>query len=133
MKQYFCIIFTSTKIIRLGNFKKIDVKVAVNMPNNIVGTCTLLPSLEREGLHIQNKKYNSIENNVLNIAQPENLPMNIKLELLNRNTNNTTFRIRKKKWIFCDDKWRGGTHSTEIQRGNKKWQLIIKYITMKIS
>ena len=58
-------------IIRPGDSTNIDIKVAVIMPNNIVKTYTL-------NIHI-------------NI----NLPWNIKLELLNKNTNNTTFRIRK--------------------------------------
>ena len=96
-------------------------KVAVNMPNNIKETCTSLISLEREGLCIQNNQYISIENNVLNIGQLANLPWNIKLKSLTRNTNNTTFKIgkRQKSWIFYDNKQRGGTLSNEIQRGQK--------------
>ena len=74
-------------------------KVPANMPNNIVGTCTLLPSLKRERLRIQNNQYTSIENSIVNTGQPINFPWNIKLKSLNRNTNNTTFRIRKRQEI----------------------------------
>ena len=74
-------------------------KVAVNMPNNVVRTYTLLPSLERKELRIQNNEYILIENNVLNIGQPVNLQWNINLKLLNRNTNNTKFRFRKRQEV----------------------------------
>ena len=107
-------------------------KVAVNMPNNIVGTCTLLLSPEREELRIQNNQYVSIEKNVLNIGQPVNLPWNIKLELLNRNTNITTLRIRKRQetGYFMTINEVMEVFQLKYKEEIKKRQHIIKYVTV---
>ena len=82
-----------------GDLRKIDMKVGVKLPSNIIGTCTLITFLERESPNIQNSSYISTENNIANINQPTDLPWWINLELLNRSTNNTTFRFIKRQDI----------------------------------
>ena len=58
-----------------------------------------MPLLEGEGLSIQNNSYISTENNVANFNQPIDLSWQINIELLNKSTNNTTFRFRKRQEI----------------------------------
>ena len=65
--------------LRPGEFKKIDMKIGVKLPNNIIGTCTLIPSLEREGLSIENSSFISTENNIANVNQPNRLTIADKL------------------------------------------------------
>ena len=79
--------------------KKTYMKFGVKLPNNIIGTCSLITFLEREGPSIQNSSYISTKNNIANINQPIELPWWINLGLLNRSTNNTTFRFIKRQEI----------------------------------
>ena len=72
-------------------------KFGIKLPNSIIETCVLITFLEREGPSIQNSSYISTENNIANINQPIELPWLINLGLLNRRTNNTTFRFIKRQ------------------------------------
>ena len=70
--------------------------------------------------------------NVLNIGQPVNLPWNIKLELLNRNTNITTLRIRKRQetGYFMTINEVMEVFQLKYKEEIKKRQHIIKYVTV---
>ena len=97
LRNNVCALYSPERIkLRPGDFTKIDMKVDVKLPNNIIGTCTLILSLEKKDLSIQNNQYISTENNIVNINQPIDLPWQINLELLNKSTNNTIFRFTKR-------------------------------------
>ena len=55
--------------LRPGEHKSINMNVGVTLPQNIEGTCILLPSLTNERLHLENCANISNESNIANSNQ----------------------------------------------------------------
>ena len=69
--------------LRPGEHKSINVKDVVTLPQNIEGTCILLPSVTNELLYLENCASISNELDITNSNQPFPLLCNIHFELLN--------------------------------------------------
>ena len=94
-KNVFVLYSPQRIILRPGNYTQVDMKTSVYIPDEIVATCTLLPTFQQSVLKLENNNYISVIDNMINIHEPLNLPWKIQLELLNRNIDNITFSINK--------------------------------------
>ena len=81
-----------------GEFKRVGMKLSIHLPEQIITACTLLSSFSENGLKLENSRYISADNNIINFIQPINLPWKVQLELVNRSINNV-FSIRKRQEI----------------------------------
>ena len=81
-----------------GEFKKVDMKLSICLPEQIVKACTLLPAFSKNKLKLENCQYISADNNIINLNQPINIPWKPQLELVNGNMN-TVFLINKRQEI----------------------------------
>ena len=81
--------------LRLGEFKHVNMKVAVRMPEQIVAACVLLPMLSKNGLKLESFQYISAGKNFCNANQPVNLPWRIHFDLVNRSTEGAISTICK--------------------------------------
>ena len=81
-----------------GETAKLDVKISICPPNQIIFGCTLLPIFCKNGLKLENCFHISADNNTMNLNQPINLPSKLQVELVNRRSN-TTFSIRKRQEV----------------------------------
>ena len=66
------LVLYSPERIRLqqGEFKKIDMKLSIRLPNQIIATCVFLPSFSKNGFKFENCQYISVDNNIDNLNQP---------------------------------------------------------------
>ena len=81
-----------------GKTTKVDMKLSIHPPNQIIFGCTLLSVFCKNGLKLENCFHISADNNTMNLNQPINLPSKLQLELVNRRSN-TTFSIRKRQEV----------------------------------
>ena len=90
----------SPESIRLepGEFKKVDMKLSIHLPEQIITACILLPSFSKNGLKLENWQNISADNNTINFNQPVNLLWKVQLELVNSSMN-TIFSICKRQQI----------------------------------
>ena len=89
--------YSSERItIQPGECKKVDAKLSIRLPEQIVTCCTLLLTFSKNGLKLENCQYISTDNNIINFNQLINLPWKLQLDLVNRSMN-TTFLISKKQ------------------------------------
>ena len=89
--------YSSERIkIQPGGYRKIDMKLSIRLPQQIVTCCTLLLTFSENGLKLENCQYISTDNNIINFNQPIILPWKLQLDLVNRSMN-TTFLISKKQ------------------------------------
>ena len=79
-----------------GEYKKIDMKLSICLPEQIIIAYTVLPSFRENGLKLENCHCISTGNNIMNFNQLINLPWKQKFDLVNRG-NNTTFSTCKKQ------------------------------------
>ena len=87
--------YSSERIkIKPGEYKKVDMKFSIRLPEQIT-CCTLLLTWEN-GLKLGSCQYISTDNNIINSNQPINLPWKLQLDLVNRSMD-TTFLISKKQ------------------------------------
>ena len=92
--------FIRQKELQLGEFKYVNMKVAVQMPEEIVAVGTLLPTLSKNGLKLENFQYISTDNNICNANQPVNLPWKIHFDSVNRSTSGAIFTIFKNQELM---------------------------------
>ena len=83
-----------------GEFKYVNMKVAVQMPEEIVAVGTLLPTLSKNGLKLENFQYISADNNICNANQPVKLPWKIHFDSVNRSTSGAIFTIFKNQELM---------------------------------
>ena len=81
-----------------GETAKLDVKISICPPNQIIFGCTLLPIFCKNGLKLENCFHISADNNTMNLNQPINLPWKLQFKLVNRSLK-ATFSIRKRQEI----------------------------------
>ena len=68
-------------------------KMSVRLPEQIIATCILLPTLCKNGLCLESFQYISANNNICNANQPIDSPWKLHFELVNRSTNTVFFNI----------------------------------------
>lgn len=91
------VLYLSERIkVQPGENKKIEMKLSICLPQQIITACALLPSFSENGLKVENCHHISTGNNMMNFNQPINSPWKLKFDLVNR-SNNTTFSTRKKQ------------------------------------
>ena len=83
--------------LRPGEFKHVNMKLVVRIPEEIIAACVLLPTLSKNGLKLESFQCISADNNICNTNQPANLPWKIKFDLVNRSTGGAIFIIHKKQ------------------------------------
>ena len=81
-----------------GEFKKLEIKLSIRLPEQITTAFTLLPSFSKNGFKLENCQHISADNILINFNQPIDLTWKVQLELVNRSMN-TVFSIRKKQEI----------------------------------
>ena len=101
-----------------GENGKLDMKVLIFPPNQIIFGCTLLPTFCENGLKLENSFYILTDNNTNNLNQPINLPWRLQFELVNRSIN-TTFLIRKRKEIGYVTSLNKGLDELKVKYTNK--------------
>ena len=117
--------------IQPGESKKIDMKLSICLPEQIIKCCTLLPTFHKNGLKLENCQYISTDNNIINFNQPINLPWKLKMYLVNRSMN-ATFLKRKKTRIsfYRTIKQRIRTIKSQVYKNMKifykKWTIYNK-------
>ena len=83
-----------------GEIKSINMKVKLKLPNNLVGTCTLLLSLTESNIKLLNSFHIAMDGVIASQNQPIDLPYIFAPEIQNQNMNRT-FPLRKTRtWIF---------------------------------
>ena len=83
-----------------GEIKSINMKVKLKLPNNLVGTCTLLLSLTESNIKLLNSFHIAMDGVIASQNQPIDLPYVFAPEIQNQNMNRT-FPLRKTRtWIF---------------------------------
>ena len=83
-----------------GEIKSINMKVKLKLPNNLVGTCTLLLSLTESNIKLLNSFHIAMDRVIASQNQPIDLPYIFAPEIQNQNMNRT-FPLRKTRtWIF---------------------------------
>ena len=81
-----------------GKTTKVDMKLSIRPPNQIIFGYTLLSIFCKNGLKLENCFHISAENNTMNLNQPINIPWKLQVELVNRRSN-TTFSIGKRQEV----------------------------------
>ena len=95
------VLYSSERIkLQPGEFKHVNMKVAVRMPEEIVAVGILLPTLSKNGLKLENSQNISADNNICNANQPVNLPWKIHFDLVNRSTSGAIFTIFKNQELM---------------------------------
>ena len=56
-----------------GKFKKVDMKLSIRIPDQLIVACVLLPSFSKYGLKLENCQYILSDNNIHNLNEPINL------------------------------------------------------------
>ena len=75
LKSNIFVLYSPQRIIlRPGEYTEVDTKLSVYIPQEIFLKGTLLPSLQQNGSNIENIKYISLRDNIVNIHQPVDLP-----------------------------------------------------------
>ena len=64
-----------------GEIKSINMKVKLKLPDNLVGTCTLLPSLIESNIKLLNSFHIAMEGVIASQNQPIDLPYIFALEI----------------------------------------------------
>ena len=58
--------------LQLEEFKKVDMKLSIRLPEQIITSWVLKPSFSENGLKLENCQYISADNNIFNFNQPIN-------------------------------------------------------------
>ena len=70
-----------------GEIKSTNMKIKLRLPNKIVGTCTLLPSLSCNNIKLLNSFHIAMDGAITSQNQPIDLPYVFALEIQNQNIN----------------------------------------------
>ena len=77
-----------------GEIKSTNMKIKLRLPNKIVGTCTLLPSLSCNNIKLLNSFHIAMDGAITSQNQPIDLPYVFALEIQNQNINRAV-QLRK--------------------------------------
>ena len=83
-----------------GDIKSINMKVKLRLPNNLVGACTLLPSLSYNNIKILNLLHIATNGVSASQNQRKELPHVFVLEIQNQNMNRTVQQNKTRTWIL---------------------------------
>ena len=83
-----------------GDIKSINMKVKLRLPNNLVGACTLLPSLSYNNIKILNLLHIATNGVIASQNQLKELPHVFVLEIQNQNMNRTVQQNKTRTWIL---------------------------------
>ena len=119
--------FTKERIkLPLGEFKLVNMKIAIWMPEKIVGVSALLPTLSKNGLKLENFQYILADNNICNAYQLVTLPWKIHIDLAHRSMSRVIFMLSE------------GKDKLNVNYTKSTWilmlylQLLFKYFITKI-
>ena len=79
-----------------GKIKSINMKMKLRLPNNVVGACTLLPSLSDNNIKLLNSFHIAMDGVIASQNRSIHLPYVFALEIQNENMN-MTVQLRKKQ------------------------------------
>ena len=82
--------------LQLGEIKSIKMKIKFKMSKNLVGACTLLPSLSQNNIKLLNSFHIAMDGVTASLNQSINLLYIFAVEIQNQNMNGT-FQLRKKQ------------------------------------
>ena len=79
-----------------GKIKSVNMKIKLRLPNNLVGACTLLPSLSDNSIKLLTSINIAMDGVIASQFQPIDLPYVFALEIQNQNMD-MTVQLRKKQ------------------------------------
>ena len=94
-----------------GEIKSINMKIKLRLSNNLVGACTLLPSLSYNNIKLLNSFHIAMDGVIASQNQPIDLPYVFALEIQNQNMNRTV-QLRKKQELGFFTLLNDGTEKT---------------------
>ena len=97
LKNNVFVLYSPEKIkLESGEIKSINMKIKLRLPNNLVGACTLLPSLSDNSIKLLNSINIAMDGVIASQFQPIDLPYVFALEIQNQNMD-MTVQLRKKQ------------------------------------
>ena len=75
--------------LQLGEIKSIKMRIKLKMSKNLVGACTLLPSLSQNNVKLLNSFHSAMDGVTASLNQLIDLPYIFALEIQNQNMNGT--------------------------------------------